>query len=169
MRIMRRRDIDDIHCRILTGFLKACIDLLHTVFFCKSHCFLLRTVHDTIQLLPSFFHCLRKFICNDAAAGTHPVCHLFSPFLSAFFIFIHLRICFMDDLADIHAAALRPAYGTGDWDVSLPIFFHEIGFYSLYHGLYLGFYRILDNHNKLIPAHTINLASVRRQFIQYGG
>ena len=128
---MRRRDIDDIHCRIFTDFLKTCKYILHTVFLCKSYCFLLRTVHDTIQLLPSFFHSLCQFIGNDTAACTHPVCHLFSAFLSAFFILIHLRICLIDDLADIHAAALRPAYCAGDRYVSLPVFFHEIGFYSL--------------------------------------
>ena len=147
MRIMRRRDIDDIHRRIRTDLFKTCKYILHTVFLRKSDCFLLRTVHNTIQLLSSFFHCLCQFIGNDTAACTHPVY----------------------DLANIHTTAYCPAHCAGDRYVSLPIFFHEIGFYSLYHGLYLGFHRILDNHNKLIPAHTINLASVRRQFIQYGG
>ena len=134
MRIMRRRDIDDIHRRIRTDLFKTCKYILHTVFLCKSYCFLLRPVHDTIQFLPSFFHSLCQFIGNDTAACTHPVCHLFSPFLSTYFILIHFSICFIYDLADIHTTAYCPAHGTGDWHLTLSIPLKQCCADRFYHG-----------------------------------
>ena len=82
MRIMGRRNIDDIDVGIRKDILWLVVDLGDAVFFSKRQGLFMGPVADTVQIPAQGLHSLGQFITDDAAAQSRPtICwHNDSPF-----------------------------------------------------------------------------------------
>ena len=76
MRIMRRRNIDDIDIGIGKDIFRLIVDFGDTIFFSKSQGLLMSPVTDTVQTPAQVLHRLGQFIADDAAAQSCPTASL---------------------------------------------------------------------------------------------
>ena len=84
MRVVRRRDIDDVDIRVRKHIFRLIIDLADAVLLRKLHGLLVRAVADGVEIAAELLHRLRELMADDTAAKRGPsvrYCHKDSPTL----------------------------------------------------------------------------------------
>ena len=72
MRVVRRRDINDIDLRIGKHLMEIIVNFSNSIFLRKSSRLLMGPVADRVNILSVFLQCDRHFICNHTASEYSP-------------------------------------------------------------------------------------------------
>ena len=84
MRVVRRRDVDDVDIRVHKHIFRLIIDLADAVLLRESHGLLVRAVADGVEIAAELLHRLRELMADDTTAKRGPsvrYCHKDTPTL----------------------------------------------------------------------------------------